>query len=113
VRIALDDFGTGYASLTHLKQFPVDIIKVDQSFVRDLEDDPYDAAIVRAVHNLGESHKVDIVAEGIETPAQAAYLWAQGCGYGQGFLFGKPAAGAKLPQLVAEWVPNRRWKAAF
>lgn len=113
VRIALDDFGTGYASLTHLKQFPVDIIKIDQSFVRDLEDDPYDAAIVRAVLNLGESLKVDIVAEGIETPAQAAYLWAQGCGYGQGFLFGKPAAGAKLPKLVADWVPNRRWKASF
>lgn len=113
VRIALDDFGTGYASLTHLKQFPVDIIKVDQSFVRDLEDDPYDAAIVRAVLNLGESLKVDIVAEGVETPAQAAYLWAQGCGYGQGFLFGKPAAGAKLPGLVADWIPSRRWKAAF
>ena len=108
VRIALDDFGTGYASLTHLKQFPVDIIKIDQSFVRDIEDDPYDAAIVRAVINLGQSLKVDIVAEGIETPAQAAYLWAQGCGYGQGFLFGKPAAAGKLPKLIAEWTPHRR-----
>ena len=113
VRIALDDFGTGYASLTHLKQFPVDIIKIDRSFVRDLEDDPYDAAIVRAVLNLGESLRVDIVAEGIETPAQAAYLWAQGCGFGQGFLFGKPTAGAKIPKLIADWSPARRWRASL
>jgi diguanylate cyclase (GGDEF)-like protein/PAS domain S-box-containing protein len=113
VRIALDDFGTGYASLTHLKQFPVDIIKVDRSFVRDLEDDPYDAAIVRAVLNLGESLKVDIVAEGIETPAQAAYLWAQGCGFGQGFLFSKPTAGPKIPKLIADWSPSRRWRASL
>jgi diguanylate cyclase (GGDEF)-like protein/PAS domain S-box-containing protein len=113
VRIALDDFGTGYASLTHLKQFPVDIIKIDQSFIRDLEDDPYDAAIVRAVLNLGESLKITIVAEGVETSAQAAYLWAQGCGLGQGFLFGRPVAGAKLPKLIADWTPARRWKPAF
>lgn len=111
VRIALDDFGTGYASLTHLKQFPVDTIKLDRSFISDLEDDPYDAAIVRAVLNLGESLGIDIVAEGIETPVQAAYLWAQGCGYGQGHLFGKPLPAVRIPQMIAAWPSHGGWRA--
>lgn len=108
LRIALDDFGTGYASLTHLKQFPIDTIKLDQSFVRDLEDDPYDAAIVRAILGLGQSLGIDIVAEGVETPSQAAYLWAQGCTYGQGYLFGRPMPGYRLSKLLANWQPQRR-----
>lgn len=112
VRIALDDFGTGYASLLHLKQYPVDIIKMDQSFVRDLEEDSSDAAIVRAVLNLGQSLGISIVAEGIETPAQAAYLWAQGCDYGQGFFFGRPMAAGRIPGLISGWTPSDDWKAA-
>jgi len=112
VRIALDDFGTGYASLLHLKQYPVDIIKMDQSFVRDLEEDSSDAAIVRAVLNLGQSLGISIVAEGIETPAQAAYLWAQGCDFGQGYLFGKPMAAGRIPGLISGWTPSDDWKAA-
>ncbi len=111
VRIALDDFGTGYASLTHLKQFPVDIIKLDRSFVSDLEDDAYDAAIVRTVLNLGQGLGIDIVAEGVETSAQAAYLWAQGCAYGQGHLFGKPVPAARVPGLIAGWQAERHWGA--
>ena len=112
VRIALDDFGTGYASLTHLKQVPVDTIKIDRSFVRDLEQDPYDAAIVRAVLNLGQSLGIDIVAEGIETVTQAAHLRAQGCVFGQGYLFGRPTPGERLRRLIAEWRAEPHWRDA-
>jgi diguanylate cyclase (GGDEF)-like protein/PAS domain S-box-containing protein len=95
VKIALDDFGTGFASLRHLKQFPVHIIKIDKSFVSDMNKLQDDAAIVRAVINLGQSLGMDVVAEGIETVSQAAELRQMGCGYGQGFLFSKavPASG--------------------
>jgi diguanylate cyclase (GGDEF)-like protein/PAS domain S-box-containing protein len=95
VKIALDDFGTGFASLRHLKQFPVHIIKIDKSFVSDMNRLQDDAAIVRAVINLGQSLGMDVVAEGIETVNQAAELRQMGCGYGQGFLFSKaiPASG--------------------
>ena len=87
VRIALDDLGTGYASLSHLKQFPIDIIKIDQSFVRDLETDPDDAAIVRTVLNLAFSLGIRTVAEGVENSRQVDYLRAGGCHYGQGYHF--------------------------
>ena len=87
VRIALDDFGTGYASLRHLKQFPVHVIKIDQSFVRGMDTDPDDAAIIEAVLNLGRSLKIEVVAEGIETVAQLERLNKLGCHVGQGFLF--------------------------
>ena len=97
VAIALDDFGTGFASLSHLKQFPVHIIKIDRSFVRDLQLDGGDGAIVDAVISLGRSLSIDVVAEGIETAAQHDTLLALGCKYGQGFLYGRaePAHHAK------------------
>jgi diguanylate cyclase (GGDEF)-like protein/PAS domain S-box-containing protein len=88
--IALDDFGTGYASLSHLKQFPVDILKIDKSFVHDLHTDPDSAAIAGAVINLGRSLNMKVVAEGIETELQRARLLSLGCEYGQGFLYGSP-----------------------
>jgi diguanylate cyclase (GGDEF)-like protein/PAS domain S-box-containing protein len=91
VSIALDDFGTGFASLSHLKQFPVDVIKVDRSFVRDLHSDAGDSAIVDAVINLGRSLQIEVVAEGIETKAQHDKLVGLGCRYGQGYLYGKPS----------------------
>jgi diguanylate cyclase (GGDEF)-like protein/PAS domain S-box-containing protein len=86
--IALDDFGTGYASLSHLKQFPIDIIKIDQRFVRDLETSPDDAAIIRTVLNLSYSLGIRTVAEGIENARQVDYLRAGGCHFGQGYHFG-------------------------
>ena len=101
IKIALDDFGTGFASLSHLKQFPVDIIKIDRSFVRDLHDDPEDEAIVRAVISLGKSLDIEVVAEGIETPAQSAYLRKHDCDFGQGFLFARARPAADVPALVA------------
>ncbi|MDB5687646.1 MAG: hypothetical protein JWR77_2235, partial [Rhizorhabdus sp.] len=103
VSIALDDFGTGYASLSHLKQFPVDIIKIDRSFVRMLEEDAGDEAIIRAVINLGQSLGIRIVAEGIETSEQARILFAKGCDYGQGFWFGKAQPAEAIPALIANW----------
>lgn len=99
IGIALDDFGTGYASLSHLKQFPIDVIKIDQRFVRDLQDDPDDAAIVRAVLNLSYSLGIKTVAEGIETRAQADYLRAGGCHFGQGFLFSPAVVSSQVPEL--------------
>jgi diguanylate cyclase (GGDEF)-like protein len=106
VRIALDDFGTGYASLTHLKQFPVDEIKIDRTFVRDMERDRDDSAIVSAVIGLGRSLGMTLVAEGVETPGQAASLTAQGCHFAQGYLFAKPMAGSRVPWFLSQ--PGKR-----
>lgn len=100
VQIALDDFGTGYASLSHLKQFPVDIIKIDRSFIRNLQIDEDDGAIVDAVICLGKSLKIEIVAEGIETAAQHDVLAALGCDYGQGFLYGPAVPAIAIPALL-------------
>lgn len=100
VRIALDDFGTGYASLRHLKQYPVHVIKIDQGFVKGMETDSEDAAIISAVINLGTSLSIDVVAEGIETTAQEIQLRELGCEYGQGFLFSKAVPCASVPDLL-------------
>ncbi len=101
VSIALDDFGTGYASLSHLKQFPIDIIKIDRRFVRDIETDPDDAAIVRAVLNLAYSLGIRTVAEGVENAQQVDYLRAGGCHYGQGYHFGKAMPAAEVEALLS------------
>ncbi|WP_414471932.1 EAL domain-containing protein [Microvirga sp. M2] len=106
VKIALDDFGTGYASLSHLKQFPVDIIKIDRSFVHDLASNPDDPAILQAVVSLGKSLGITTVAEGVETAVQAAFLRSQGCDLGQGFLFGMASPSKLIPDLVAHWNPG-------
>lgn len=102
VTIALDDFGTGYASLTHLKQFPVDHIKIDKSFVAGLLDNEGDAAIVAAVIGLGKSLNLQVTAEGIETEAQARRLRAMGCHNGQGYLYARPLAAADVAGMLSE-----------
>jgi EAL domain-containing protein (putative c-di-GMP-specific phosphodiesterase class I) len=107
VKIALDDFGTGFASLSHLKQFPVDIIKIDRSFVQDLANNPDDAAILQAVLSLGINLGITTVAEGIETHIQAAYLRTQGCDLGQGYLFGKAVPRSEVPGVVSSWDPGK------
>jgi FOG: EAL domain len=101
--IALDDFGAGYASLSHLKQFPIDIIKIDRRFVRDLETDPDDAAIVRTVLNLTYSLGIRTVVEGVENLRQLDYLRAGGCHFGQDFHFGAAAPAAKVPKMLG-WI---------
>jgi EAL domain-containing protein (putative c-di-GMP-specific phosphodiesterase class I) len=110
VEIALDDFGTGYASLSHLKQFPVDVLKIDRSFVRDFAEDPDDAAIVRAVINLGKSLGIKTVAEGVETEEQAAFLSEQGCDFGQGFLYGRAIAAREMPALIRGWEVHKAFR---
>ena len=98
--LALDDFGTGFASLTHLKQFPVQIIKIDRSFVHDLQIDEEDGAIVDALIGLGKALRIEVVAEGIETKAQRDFLRALGCSIGQGYLFGPAVPAARVPELL-------------
>jgi predicted signal transduction protein with EAL and GGDEF domain len=100
VQIALDDFGTGFASLTHLKQFPVDHIKIDQSFVRGLVESADDQAIVSAVIGLGQNLGMRVTAEGIETQDQATRLGQMGCHFGQGYLFAKPMVATRVPWFL-------------
>ena len=107
MRIALDDFGTGFASLTHLKQFPISVLKIDRSFVRGIGEDPDDTAIVRALIGLGHSLGIETVAEGIETETQAAFVKEQGCDVGQGFLYGAAQSAQHVPAIIARFAERR------
>jgi diguanylate cyclase (GGDEF)-like protein/PAS domain S-box-containing protein len=98
--IALDDFGTGFSSLSHLRNFPVDAIKIDRSFVAGLGDSAEDRAIIEAVLRLGEALGMTTVAEGVETQEQADYLRAHGCTLAQGFLFGPAIDSAEVPEAL-------------
>jgi diguanylate cyclase (GGDEF)-like protein/PAS domain S-box-containing protein len=100
VHLAVDDFGTGYSSLSYLRHFPIDVLKIDQSFVSQITADPDDSTIVSAIINMGKSLKHLVVAEGIETQLQRAYLQTQQCAQGQGYLFSRPLAAAQFAQLL-------------
>ena len=103
VRISMDDFGTGYASLSHLRGFPFDSMKVDQSFVADMIDSPQGKAIVRAILQLAETLEISTVAEGVETAAQLEQLAAFGCDEAQGYLFSPAQPASEVPRLLAGW----------
>ncbi|MES2952544.1 MAG: EAL domain-containing protein [Pseudomonadota bacterium] len=100
VKLAIDDFGTGYSSLSYLKRFPIDTLKIDQSFVNHMTHNADDASIVNAVISMGKSLRQRIIAEGVETPEQHASLLALHCDEGQGYYFGRPVAAAALTPLL-------------
>jgi diguanylate cyclase (GGDEF)-like protein/PAS domain S-box-containing protein len=102
VRLAIDDFGTGYSSLSYLQQFPIDVLKIDQTFVQRITTDPNDSLIVNAIIKLAESLNLLVVAEGIETEEQRNYLIQQHCAEGQGYLFSRPVAAEVMMQLLEE-----------
>ena len=101
VRVALDDFGTGYSSLSYLARYPVDTVKIDQSFVRGLEHDPEARSIVHAIILLAHGLTMTTVAEGVETPGQQYRLKELGCDELQGFLFAQPAPSEDLSAVIA------------
>jgi diguanylate cyclase (GGDEF)-like protein len=101
VRLAIDDFGTGYSSMSMMKRFPIDTIKIDRSFIRDIPDDCEDKAITEAIIRMGKALDLTVVAEGVETEQQRAFLSSHGCDEMQGFLFSKARPPEDIPALVA------------
>jgi EAL domain-containing protein (putative c-di-GMP-specific phosphodiesterase class I) len=102
VAIALDDFGTGYSSLSYLRRLPLDYIKVDRSFIQDICGETGDSSIVRAITGLAASLGLAVIAEGVETEAQAAVVVSLGCELAQGYLYGKPQTQAAAESLIAQ-----------
>jgi EAL domain-containing protein (putative c-di-GMP-specific phosphodiesterase class I) len=100
VRLAVDDFGTGYSSLSYLKSFPIDVLKIDQSFIRDITDHQEDCAIVAAIVVMGNSLKQIVIAEGVETRTQLAFLKDRSCAEGQGYLFSRPLTANQFAAFI-------------
>jgi diguanylate cyclase len=101
IGVAIDDFGTGYSSLAYLHQFPVDCLKIDRSFVAALGDEPTDRTMVAAIVSLVKALGIEVLAEGVETPAQLAVLQELDCDLAQGFLFSRPVAPSKIIPLLS------------
>jgi EAL domain-containing protein (putative c-di-GMP-specific phosphodiesterase class I) len=109
VRLAIDDFGTGYSSLSYLKRFPIHTLKIDRSFVKDLDKDPESAAIGKSIIALAHNLNLKVVAEGVETEQEMAFLQDSGCDYMQGFLFHRPEPAEGLTQIwQGGFPPNLR-----
>ncbi|HEY9183120.1 MAG TPA: EAL domain-containing protein, partial [Gammaproteobacteria bacterium] len=108
VRLAIDDFGTGYSSLAHLKRFPIDTLKVDRSFIREVPNDTEDKAIAEAIIAMGKTLSLTVVAEGVETPEQQAFLSERMCDEMQGYYFSIPVAAQDFAELVRQYVPTPR-----
>ena len=112
VRFALDDFGTGYASLTYLRRLPAGLLKIDQSFVRDMLDDADDLALMKGVIGLAKAFRREVIAEGVETTAQGCMLLSMGCEWGQGYGIARPMPGGDLHAWAARWRPDDSWTQA-
>ncbi len=102
VKISIDDFGTGYSSLAYLRRFPIDTLKIDIAFIREVTSNPQDAAITRTIIELAHSLNLRVVAEGVETQAQLAFLKEAGCDQIQGYLFSRPLPVETLERLLLE-----------
>jgi diguanylate cyclase (GGDEF)-like protein len=110
VTFALDDFGTGYSSLTYLKRLRVALLKIDQSFVRDMLDDPDDKAILDGIIRLAGAFRCAVIAEGVETIAHGTMLLQMGCELAQGYGIARPMPAADLPAWAASWQPDAAWR---
>jgi len=105
----LDDFGTGYSSLTYLKRLPVTTLKIDQSFVRDMLEDPDDLAILHGILGLATAFNREVIAEGVETIEHGAMLLQLGCEHVQGYGIARPMPGSDIPAWAAAWRPDSSW----
>ena len=109
VHFAIDDFGTGYSSLTYLKRLPANILKIDQSFVRDMIDDQNDHAIVKGIVGLARAFNQEVIAEGVETIAHGTLLLSLGCQLAQGYGIARPMPAKDIPSWIANWRPDISW----
>ncbi|WP_170294600.1 EAL domain-containing protein [Roseospira navarrensis] len=112
ITLSIDDFGTGYSSLSYLKRFPIDALKIDRSFVKDIPDSEDDMAITQAIIRMASALGLYLVAEGVETEPQIQFLWENGCQVGQGYLFSKPVDQDAMTAILAEGTIPRRAPAA-
>jgi EAL domain-containing protein (putative c-di-GMP-specific phosphodiesterase class I) len=108
VRLAVDDFGTGYSALSYLQRFPIDVLKIDRSFVEHARRTSASANLVRSIVQLGQSLHLDIVAEGIEDAGQARLLYDMGVRAGQGYHFARPLAPERFAALLEAWQPTAK-----
>jgi EAL domain-containing protein (putative c-di-GMP-specific phosphodiesterase class I) len=106
VRIAIDDFGTGYSSLAYLRQFPVDTLKIDRSFISGIADSAESAALMHTLVHLGKTLGLETLAEGIEEHDQLSQLQSEQCDSGQGFLFARPLSAEALVEFLDTWIPG-------
>ena len=110
IRVALDDFGTGYSSLSRLRSLPVDVLKIDQSFVRGMLTDLSDYSIVKSVIGLAHAFNLEVIAEGVETSEHAVILLQLGCRQGQGYGFARPMPAAAVPEWFEQWQQSAPWQ---
>ena len=110
VNFSLDDFGTGYSSLTYLRRLPAELLKIDQSFVRDMLEDPDDRAIVQGVISLSTAFNRQVIAEGVETIAHGTQLLAMGCELAQGYGIARPMPAAEIAKWIEQWKPDPAWQ---
>ncbi len=103
MRLAIDDFGTGYSSLSQLRRFPIDTLKIDRSFIQELPQNSGDMAITEAIISLGKALGVNVIAEGVETPEQEAFLRSRGCDEIQGFLYSQPCPPDLFVRFFQQW----------
>jgi EAL domain-containing protein (putative c-di-GMP-specific phosphodiesterase class I) len=101
IEISIDDFGTGYSSLAYLKKLPVDTLKIDKEFIRDITEDEDDASIVKSVIALAKSMRIAVLAEGVETSDQLSFLKKEGCNLIQGYYLSQPKPAADIPALIS------------